>query len=48
VVGIGEPTIANVDGTEYLYFVYVLVRAVDGVTGIPDLNMQAGYIKQRP
>ncbi len=48
IIAIGEPTIANVSGTEYLYFVYAYVRAVDGTTNISDMNMQAGYIKKRP
>jgi len=44
VIAIGEPTIANDQGQEKLYFVYGYVRAVESVTGIPDLNMQAGYV----
>ncbi len=50
IAAIGEPTIATINGEEYLYFVYVVVRAYDTAkpmgTGLPDLNFQAGFIKK--
>lgn len=51
IVAVGEPTIANYKGDEYLYFVYVVFRnidalPVDGGTGVTDLNFQAGFIKK--
>lgn len=48
ITAIGEPTIANVQGTEYLFFVYAVIRGYDQVSGFPDIDMQAGYIKKRP
>ena len=47
VIAIGEATIANYQGTEYLYFVYGIVRGFDSTSGLPDINMQAGFIKKR-
>jgi hypothetical protein len=47
VTAIGEPTIANVDGAEYLYFVYGIIRGYDATTGLADINMQAGYVKKK-
>jgi len=47
IVAIGEPTIADVNGQQTLYFVYGYVRSVDPVTGISDLDMQAGFINHR-
>lgn len=44
VIAIGEPTIATIDGVEYLYFVYVWVRGFDATSGFPDLDMQAGFV----
>ncbi len=51
IVAVGEPTIANYKGDEYLYFVYVVFRNIDalpadGGTGVSDLNFQAGFIKK--
>ena len=46
ITAIGEPTIANYKGDEYLYFVYGYIRGYDSVSGLPDINMQAGYIKK--
>ena len=43
---IGEPTIANVDGTEYLYFVYGIIRGYDATSGLTDIDMQAGFVKK--
>lgn len=48
VTAIGEPTIANDNGSEYLYFVYGVIRGFDsGTSGLADINMQAGYVKKR-
>ena len=47
IIAIGEPTIATVDGKEVLYFVYGYIRSIDPITGLADLDMQAGYIKHR-
>ena len=46
IIAIGEPTIANTQDGEYLYFVYAYIRDFDNVTGLPDIDMQAGYIKK--
>ena len=46
VTAIGEPTIANVDGTEYLYFVYGIIRGYDATSGLADIDMQAGFVKK--
>jgi len=46
VTAIGEPTIANVGGTEYLYFVYGVIRGYDAISGLADINMQAGYVRK--
>ena len=48
IIAIGEPTIADFHGSEYLYFVYAYIRAYDTVSGLPDIDMQAGYIKKLP
>ncbi|MBE9560277.1 MAG: hypothetical protein IMF15_05775 [Proteobacteria bacterium] len=45
IIAIGEPTVT--DDNESLYFVYGYVRSVDPVTGISDINMQAGFIERR-
>ena len=42
----GEPTIATINGNQYLYFTYGYVRGYDGTSGLADINMQAGYIKK--
>jgi len=47
IITIGEPTIAHYQGKEYLYFVYGVIRAIDSTSGIPDINMQAGFITKR-
>jgi hypothetical protein len=47
VTAIGEPTIANDNGSEYLYFVYGVIRGFDSTSGLADINMQAGYVKKR-
>jgi hypothetical protein len=47
VLAVGEPTIANRDGRESLYFVYAVVRDNNDPSGIPDINMQAGYVDRR-
>ncbi len=44
---LGEPTLATIDGIEYLYFVYGYVRGFDAVSGLADVNMQAGYIRKK-
>ena len=46
IIAIGEPTIASYQGSEYLYFVYGYIRGYDSVSGLPDIDMQAGYIKK--
>jgi len=50
IISIGEPTIANFNGEEYLYFVYGLIRQFDTPfpvgTGLADVNLQAGFIKR--
>jgi len=47
IIAVGEPTIATRKGQEYLYFVYAYIRDFDGTTGLPDIDMQAGYIKKK-
>jgi hypothetical protein len=47
VIAVGEPTVATRSDGEYLYFVYGVIRDNSDPTGIPDINMQAGYIKKR-
>jgi len=46
IVAIGEPTLATVDGRLVLHFVYVWVRGIDPLTGLPDLDFQAGWIER--
>lgn len=50
IIGVGEPTIANYNGKEILYFVYVVLRSKDVDppvgTGVADLDFQAGYIEK--
>ena len=48
ITAIGEPTIAHYQGDEYLYFVYGYIRGYDPVSGLPDIDMQAGYVKKQP
>ncbi len=48
IVAVGEPTIAYFQGDEYLYFVYAYIRDFDSISGLPDIDMQAGYIKRLP
>lgn len=43
--GFGEPTIANVDGKNYLYFVYVLVRSAGVQPGRFDINTDIGFVE---
>ena len=47
VLAIGEPTVAEVDGKTELYFVYGYIRGLDPITGIVDLDMQAGYVRMK-
>lgn len=50
VVAIGEPTIANYKNDEYLYFVYGVVREEldnSNQKPLPDINMQAGFIRKK-
>ncbi len=47
IIAIGESTIANENGVETLYFVYGYVRAVDPITGIADIDLQAGFIQKK-
>ncbi len=46
VAALGEPTVAHYDGRDWLYFVYAIIRGTDPVTGLPDINLQAGYVAQ--
>ena len=46
IIAIGEPTIADYQGRKYLYFVYAYIRGYDDVSGLPDIDMQAGFIKK--
>ncbi len=47
ITAIGEPTIAIIDNKEVLYFVYGYIRGYDAVSGLADIDMQAGYIKKK-
>jgi hypothetical protein len=47
IIAVGEPTIGNFHGDEYLYFVYAYIRGFDSVSGLPDIDMQAGYIRKQ-
>ena len=47
VIAIGEPTVATRSEGEYLYFVYGVIRDNSDPTGIPDIDMQAGYVRKR-
>ena len=42
-IAIGEPTIAEVNGKQYMCFVYGTVRGV-GANRILDINMDVGYV----
>lgn len=44
---IGEPTVATYDGKTELYFVYGYIRGIDPITGIADIDMQAGYVRKK-
>ncbi len=47
IIAVGEPTIASENGRETLYFVYGYVRGIDTITGIADINMQAGFVRRK-
>ena len=47
IVAVGEPTIAHFNGSDYLYFVYGYIRGFDKTTGLPDIDMQAGYLRKQ-
>lgn len=47
IIAIGEPTIAVVNGKKILYFVYGYIRGIDEITGIADIDMQAGFIEEK-
>ena len=47
IVAVGEPTLAHYDGNDYLYFVYGYIRGFDSISGLPDIDMQAGYIRKQ-
>jgi hypothetical protein len=47
VFAMGEPTLATFEGTETMYFGYVLNRGVDPLTNFPDINFQAGFVPKR-
>lgn len=46
IVAIGEPTVAIVDNKETLYFVYAYIRGIDPITGLADLDFQAGFVSK--
>ncbi|MEO1268294.1 MAG: hypothetical protein AAFX99_09355, partial [Myxococcota bacterium] len=49
VIAVGEPTLAQLDdGRIELYFVYGVVRGSDPITGLPDIDLQAGMIPLLP
>jgi alpha-L-arabinofuranosidase len=48
IIGIGEPTLALIDGVEHLFFIYVRVRDFDATSGQPDLDLQVGFVPRRP
>ena len=48
IIAVGEPTLADVNGTQILYFVYGQIRGIDPLTGYPDVDMQAGFIEKNP
>ena len=45
IFGVGEPTVAFVDGKKYLYFVFVRARTNNLVTGLPDFNLDAAFVE---
>jgi hypothetical protein len=47
IIAIGEPTVATVNGTVLLYFVYGTIRGIDAITGLADIDMQAGFVAKR-
>ncbi len=47
IIAIGEPTLCTYRGEKYLYFVYAVIRDNTDPSGLPDLNMQAGFIRQK-
>ncbi|MEJ2360802.1 MAG: hypothetical protein P8Z75_05135 [Gammaproteobacteria bacterium] len=47
IVAVGEPTIAHYNGKDYLYFVYGYIRGFDSTSGLPDINMQVGFISKQ-
>ena len=46
IIAIGEPTIGTIDGEDVMFFVYGVVRGFDDVSGLADLDMQAGYVRK--
>ncbi|MEK9712162.1 MAG: hypothetical protein VW258_06325 [Thalassolituus sp.] len=47
IIAIGEPTIGTINGEEVMFFVYGVVRGFDDVSGLADLDMQAGYVRRK-
>jgi hypothetical protein len=45
VFGVGEPTVATVAGQRLLYFVYVRSRENLNVSGLPDFDLDAGFVE---
>jgi hypothetical protein len=45
IIAIGEPTIATIDGNNYLFFAYGTVRALGTNSSLPDINMDAGFVR---
>ncbi len=43
--GVGEPTIANVGGKNYLYFIYVVVRSNGLGASRYDFNTEVGFVE---
>lgn len=46
VIAVGEPTVATIGGRTVLYFVYAWVRGIDPITGLADLDFQAGFVER--
>jgi hypothetical protein len=43
-IAIGKPSIATLAGEVRLSFVYAVIRGLDPITGIADLDFQAGFV----
>lgn len=47
VAGLGEASVAQRDGRDELYFVYAIIRSIDPITGLPELDFQIGRVGRR-